>query len=89
MPMSDGDENKVVLLGRSFPSFNLDFLKATRELLWCTYRSGFEAIGDTGYCSDAGWGCMIRTGQMIVAEALGRTGRTLPQVRSPAARRPC
>jgi len=42
--------------------------------LWITYRKNFPPIRDfTGistYTSDSGWGCMIRTTQMLMANAL-------------------
>ena len=40
--------------------------------LWCTYRKDFAEIASSGYTSDRGWGCMLRCGQMVVAEALIR-----------------
>eukprot|EP00164_Ancoracysta_twista_P001568 GFYU01002054.1.p1 GENE.GFYU01002054.1~~GFYU01002054.1.p1 ORF type:complete len:363 (-),score=59.06 GFYU01002054.1:26-1114(-) len=36
--------------------------------IWLTYRKEFPKI-DT-YVTDAGWGCMIRTGQMLLAQGL-------------------
>ncbi|XP_039016931.1 cysteine protease ATG4-like isoform X2 [Hibiscus syriacus] len=49
-----------------------------------TYRKGFDAISGTKITSDANWGCMLRSSQMLVAQALlfhrlGRSWRKLPQ----------
>ena len=43
-----------------------------------TYRKGFDAIGDIKITSDVGWGCMLRSSQMLVAQALlfHRLGRS-------------
>ncbi|KAK3037985.1 hypothetical protein RJ639_031572 [Escallonia herrerae] len=57
-----------------FASFVEDF--SSRILI--TYRRGFPGIGDSKYTSDVNWGCMLRSSQMLVAQALvhHRLGRS-------------
>ena len=52
------------------PEHVREFLSYFYSLFWITYRQGFPPMG--GRISDCGWGCMLRTGQMILAEALKR-----------------
>ncbi|KAK9725303.1 hypothetical protein RND81_05G135000 [Saponaria officinalis] len=49
-----------------FAAFVEDF--SSRILM--TYRKGFDPIGDSKYTSDVNWGCMLRSSQMLVAQAL-------------------
>eukprot|EP00048_Salpingoeca_helianthica_P021714 m.14036 g.14036 ORF g.14036 m.14036 type:complete len:331 (+) comp6326_c0_seq1:34-1026(+) len=82
---------KIVVFGEVFlvTPDRPETLEALRRrlarVIWCTYRRGFPRIGDTAYQSDSGWGCMLRCGQMILAEALLRA-RDYPAVDADAGR---
>jgi len=55
--------NKVI------PPHVKKFLKDFSSKIWLTYRSNFPPIEPTTYTTDMGWGCMLRTGQMLLAQA--------------------
>lgn len=56
----------------SSPNFFFRFFlsQTVMSILWCTYRKGFPSLGSPQYTSDKGFGCMLRCGQMLLAEAL-------------------
>ena len=45
------------------------FRKDYTSRVWCTYRVGFPPILNTSFTNDIGWGCMMRTGQCLLAQA--------------------
>ncbi|GER44144.1 cysteine protease ATG4a [Striga asiatica] len=70
----------------SNPTHSEDFAKFVEDFssrILITYRKGFSPIMDTKYTSDINWGCMLRSSQMLVAQAfivhrLGRSWRKSP-----------
>ncbi|XP_055598506.1 cysteine protease ATG4B-like [Uranotaenia lowii] len=65
-------DEAVWILGRQYNAAqDLESIrKDVQSRLWCTYRRGFVPIGGSQHTSDKGWGCMLRCGQMVLAEAL-------------------
>ncbi|KAK6128399.1 hypothetical protein DH2020_037875 [Rehmannia glutinosa] len=81
----EGEDSSNPTQSEGFAAFVEDF--SSRILI--TYRKGFSPIGDTKYSSDVNWGCMLRSSQMLVAQALhaflvhklGRSWRKSPHKR--------
>ena len=71
----------VTLLAINYPSPTDEFYLDLYSKIWFTYRHSFPAIGS--YTSDAGFGCMLRCGQMLLCNAMillanGRNWRLSP-----------
>ncbi|TRZ07872.1 hypothetical protein HGM15179_019237 [Zosterops borbonicus] len=65
----------LYLLGKVYRPGNGDDLSRFRgdfrSRLWFTYRSGIPALpGTPPRSSDCGWGCTLRTGQMLLGQGL-------------------
>ncbi|ETL91044.1 hypothetical protein L917_10368 [Phytophthora nicotianae] len=66
----------VWLLGKRYDDVaaaDFDAYKRSFEsILWFTYRRDYPAMTPYEHTSDAGWGCMLRSAQMLLGQALQR-----------------
>lgn len=62
----------IYLLGRTLSSkdYEMTSMEESSSLFWFTYRDNFPAIQPYGITTDAGWGCMLRSAQMLLAHTL-------------------
>lgn len=68
-------DQSVWLLGQEYTNLNEQFseyMSQFESIIWMTYRRDFDAMVPYEYTSDAGWGCMLRSAQMILCQALQR-----------------
>ena len=71
-----GAQKEIKIFNKSFKpsSFedNASLVKLLENIIWFSYRSDFDEIiyNNVCYTSDAGWGCILRAGQMILAQGI-------------------
>ena len=69
------ENERVELLGKCYPNLNAAqeaYQHQFESIIWLTYRKDFPQMNPYEYTNDAGWGCMLRTTQMLLAHALQR-----------------
>ncbi|GAB9466941.1 Cysteine protease atg4b [Globisporangium polare] len=68
-------DTPIWMLGRQFVNAQADldtYKQAFESILWFTYRRDYAKMEPYEYTSDAGWGCMLRSAQMMLGQALKR-----------------
>ncbi|PVU89724.1 hypothetical protein BB561_005188 [Smittium simulii] len=58
------------LFSKKKSTYPVKFIDRFQNLIWCTYRYNCRPVDPNNFSTDAGWGCMLRAGQSLVAQAL-------------------
>jgi len=69
--LNDEKSEKLWIMG-NFCDTNEEARLIHGSTLWFTYRENLT-FANSQITSDVGWGCMLRVGQMMMAEAVRRT----------------
>lgn len=64
----------IIMLGKTYELKDQGdrelFRRSFSSLLWLTYRRGFPPLLGCSLTTDSGWGCVLRTGQMLLGQGL-------------------